>query len=178
MRGLLLFSAVFLSLGCVSPGPLRHYQSRKLIDLSRGLNPHYTGPLMAIGGGLAEYGSVAIVNHPFKTGYVTRNSILIFDEPYNKLYRFGNVRTYRVVRDTCSFNVYCMSGRGDSKDITLLIELETSSLWDRTLYIWKDDTLTTVVYWVENLRIKLEAPEVVLQAGLPSFLSARDERGF
>jgi len=133
--------------------PMDQYKSKHLSGISKNLNTHYTGPLCATGGAIADMNKYIERMEPTKIGTVTTNSFAIIDSTI-LTYTFKRVITYKVKEDSTTFYVYYMKAYMNGEQYEITIELRGNDYYDRILRIYKDDKPQTLILWIETLRVK------------------------
>jgi len=135
-----------------SANVLEQYESKSLLSKSKGLNPHYAGPLCITGGALADMNKYIEKMEPTKVGTVTANSISILDS-VPLTYTFKRVKTYTVTQDNAKYNVYYMKAKMDGERYDIIIELRGTHYYDRILRIYKNDEPHSLMLWIDTLRV-------------------------
>jgi hypothetical protein len=116
------------------------------------MSPAYTGPLVASGGAIANVGYI-IDTIPEPIGTIESNKITLIDDP-NEVYTFDYIKYYKVIKNIVdTFYIMKIDAQMNQFAYEIIIELKEGPNYDRTLNIYKDGKISTLILWVENTRL-------------------------
>lgn len=158
------FSIIFMILitVCFSENALNKYKTIRFDGTDPGIPFHYTGSLFMSGCANASMNKMLREKDPIKIGNIDPKKITFFgDEDYpEEIYSFDSISYYEVTTNLDTFYIMYTSAKKDSINYEIIIELNAGSDYDRTLNIFQDGKLCTVILWVESLRVTQKGKDI------------------
>lgn len=141
---------------------LNRYETLHFDETDSIIPNHYTGPLFMSGCANSDINKMLREETPTKIGHVDTKKITLFgDNDYpEEVYNFDSISYYEVSINLDTFYIIYLEAQKDSIDYEIIIELKAGDNYDRTINIYKKGKLSTVILWVENMRIKPKGKDI------------------